>query len=177
MTSHWKRPVATGSKVVLLLVVLGGAISCRDEIAMPAPAPQRNYRESDDWIKPGRNIRLKAGVGPGRNTDTFVVFNAEAFALNLLDDVWLSVHAPNAEVRPDGPYIGDGRHGWTVYLRCPAPRTIPANSRVEISFDSCRITTYEPGRGARLAGYHLAAREGYADSHVEGGGQVVRKAK
>jgi hypothetical protein len=159
----------------LVLLMLASTASCGGDIAMPEPARPRTYRESDDWIKPGRNIRLKAGVGPGSTAGTFVVFNEEAFPLTLVDDVWLSLRALDFVVRKDGPYIGDGRFGWYVYLRCAAPRTIPVNARIEISFDACRITTYEPGPEAVLNGYHLAAQEGFADSHIEGGYTIVRK--
>src|SRR5688500_3103781 len=92
---------------VLVLLVLAGTSSCGGDIAMPVPARPRTHRESDDWIKPGQNIRLKAFVGAGRSVGTFLVFNEEAFPLTLLDDVWLFVYAPNVEVRKDGPYIGD----------------------------------------------------------------------
>ena len=47
----------------------------------------------------------------------------EPFAWTLLDDVWLSVWAPNVQVRQDGPYIRYYRDGGGsfVHLRCPMP--------------------------------------------------------
>src|SRR4051812_16463897 len=81
----------------LLCLILAGSNACRaDEMALPTPAPLRIHRESDDWIKAGRNIELKAGVGPGSTGRTFVVANEEAFPLTLVDDVWLWLGAPNA---------------------------------------------------------------------------------
>ncbi len=85
------------------------------------------------------------------------------------------VSAPNAEVRTEGPYIGDGRDGWHVYLRCPGPRVIPSGGEIEILFDTCSPTTYEPGPKAQLRGFRLTAREGYYETAIEGGPRVLRK--
>ena len=97
----------------------------------------------------------------------------ETFSLTLLDDVWLSISAPNVAMRSDGPYIGDGRGGWFVYLRCPTPRVIPAGGDIEISYNACAATTYEPGLDARLESFHLVAREGYRQGDFDHSGPVV----
>ena len=103
------------------------------------------------------------------------VQNGEAFDLTLLDDIWLTLSAPNAEVRTGGPYIGDGRHGWYVYLRYPVPHSIPVGREIEIPYNACSATTYEPGPGARVIGFRLTAREGYRDTAIEGGpSEIVR---
>jgi hypothetical protein len=117
------------------------------------------------------------GVSFGADHETVQIINNEPFALTLLDDVWLTVSAPNVEMRHGGPYIIDRRHGWFVYLRCPTPRRIPPGTRIEFSFDECLATTYEPGSGGRLIGYRLVAREGYLESGIEGGPEIIRKQK
>jgi hypothetical protein len=102
------------------------------------------------------------------------VRNGEKFNLTLLDDVWLSVIAPNAEVSTEGPYAGKWHDGWIVYLRCPSARTIPVGTEIEIPFDSCAITTYEPGPGALLKGVRVIAREGYRETNISGGIEMRR---
>lgn len=97
--------------------------------------------------------------------------------MTLLDDIWLTLSAPDAEVRQGGPYIGKRRDGWYVHLRCPAPGTLPSGAEVEILYDACSITTYEPGPRARLIGFRLVAREGYRETNIEGGPEVFRKPK
>jgi hypothetical protein len=87
------------------------------------------------------------------------------------------VHAPNADVRQGGPYIGTGRGGWNVELRCPTPRTIPPRAEVEFSTDTCAITTYEPGPGGIVTSYRLVAREGYQYSGLEPGYPIERSVK
>jgi hypothetical protein len=122
-------------------------------------------------------VQLK-GVTLQLLDDRIRVANTETFGLTLLDDIWLTLSAPNAEVRQGGPYIGDGRNGWYVHLRCPTARVIPAGTVVEIRYDACSITTYEPGPGARVIGFRLVAREGYRETAIEGGPvEIVRKRK
>jgi hypothetical protein len=162
----------------LILMVLGSAASCgSSDVTLPEPAPLRPRRESDDWIKPGKMVELR-GVVFQLSDDRMRVANKETFALTLVDDIWLTLYAPNAEVRQGGPYIGDGRDGWYVHLRCPTSRIIPAGTEIEIRYDACSITTYEPGPGARVIGFRLVAREGYRQTHIEGGpAEIVRKPK
>ena len=155
-----------------LILALASITSCGGEIPLPEPAPNRARREHDDWIKPGRMVRLRVGVG--LEPERMRVRNIETFSLTLLDDIWLRLFAPNAKVRPDGPYIGDGRYGWYVYLRCPAARFIPAGGEILISYDACSATTYEPGPGNRVTGFRLTAREGYYETAIEGGGEIAR---
>lgn len=159
---------------MLLAILVGALAACGGDVALPEPAPNRPRKESDDWVKPGRNVRLKFGVSAGPRATTIRIMNVEKFDWTLVDDVWLWVSAPNVQRRPDGPYIGDGRGGWHIYLRCPTAPTIPAGGEIEVSFDACSTTTYEPGPGARLAGVHLAAREGSVDTHIDFGPAVVR---
>jgi hypothetical protein len=109
------------------------------------------------------------GVGFEFLADRMRVANNATFELTLLDDIWLTLSAPNVEVRQGGPYIGDRRDGRYVYLRCPTSRIMPAGTAVEIRYDACAITTYEPGPGARVIGFRLVAREGYRESHIESG--------
>ena len=157
-----------------MLLALGGSASCGGEIPLPEPAPHRPRRERDDWVKPGRMVELR-GVGFALGPERMRVRNHETFSLTLLDDIWLRLSAPNAKVRPDGPYIGDGRDGWYVYLRCPAGRFIPAGGEIAIPYDTCSATTYEPGPGNRVIGFRLTAREGYRETGIEGGGEIVRR--
>src|SRR4051812_40461701 len=100
---------------VLVLSMLACTASCGGEIAVPLQAPEparpRTYRESDEWIKPGHNVRLNAGIDRGSTAGRFVVYNEQAFPLTLVDDVWIGLRAPNVAIRKDGPYIGDGRLG------------------------------------------------------------------
>jgi hypothetical protein len=169
------RHNASGKRSVLLAILVSTVAACGGDVALPKPAPNTPRKEQDDWVKPGRNVRLKAGVGPGLRANTIRITNVETFDWTLVDDVWLRISAPNAQVRRNGPYIGDGRNGWYVYLRCPAPRSIPAGSAIEISFDACSITTYEPGPGARVKGVHVAAREGVFDTNIDFGPEVLRR--
>jgi hypothetical protein len=81
----------------LLLAAMFWTSACGgDDITPPKPAPpMRPYRESDDWVKPGRNVRLKGGVGPGTNEGNFRIYNEDTFAYTLLDDIWLGIRSPN----------------------------------------------------------------------------------
>jgi hypothetical protein len=162
-------------KGLMLVVLLGSAKSCGGDIALPEPArpPGVRRRESDDWIKPGKMVQLK-GVGLRFGPKEMRLVNAETFGLTLLDDIWLTLYAPNVEPRQGGPDIGDGRDGWYVHLRCPTSRSIPAGAEIPIPYDKCFITTYEPGPGNRLIGFRIVAREGYSETHIEGGGEIVR---
>ena len=120
----------------MLLVIC--QIACANgEIDFPKPTPLRASRESDDWVKPGRQQLLKSASG-SRRPNTMVVQNMEPFAWTLLDDIWLNVWAPNVQVRQDGPYIRFFRNGggWYVFLKCPTPVSrIPAGGEIEIAFD------------------------------------------
>jgi transposase-like protein len=49
-----------------LCALLACAASCGGDVTPPEPARPRTHRESDDWIKPGRNLQLRAGVRSGR---------------------------------------------------------------------------------------------------------------
>ena len=162
-------------KTLSLVVLLSSPASCGGDIALPTPPrrPGVMRRERDAWVKPGNMVQLR-GVGLRFGTTEMRLVNSEAFGLTLLDDIWLTLHAPNAEVRQDGPYIGDGRRGWYVHLRCPTSRIIPAGADIEIPYDTCFITTYEPGPGNRLIGFRIVAREGYRETAIEGGGEIVR---
>jgi hypothetical protein len=162
------------SNGILILLILGGASSCSSDIPLPKPPPLRLRRESDDWVKPGKRVELR-GVAFKLGKDRMRVLNAEAFDLTLLDDIWLTLSAPNVDVKPGGPYIGDGRDGWYVYLRCPAPSSVLAGSEIEIAYDACSATTYEPGPGNRVIGFRLTAREGHRETHIEGGGEIARR--
>jgi hypothetical protein len=158
-----------------MLLTLGGVTSCGGEIPLPEPAPLRPRRERDDWVKPGKMVQLR-GVSFVPGKDRMRVQNAEAFDLTLLDDIWITLSAPNVKVRKGGPYIGNGRFGWYVYLRCPAPRSIPAGSEIEIEYDACSATTYEPGPGNRVTAIRVTAREGYWRMHFSGSGpEIVRR--
>ena len=160
----------------LMLLALGGASSCGGEIPLPEPAPPGLRNESDDeWFKPGRPVRPRVRVVFNLGEERMRVRNRETFSLTLLDDIWLRLAAPNVEVRKDGPYIGDGRYGWYVHLRCPVPRVIPPGSEIEIPYSACSATTYEPGPGNRVTGFRLTAREGYFETAIEGGGEIVPK--
>jgi len=158
------------------LFVLFGTASCQSEIPLteseiplPKPAPMRVRRERDDWVKPGKMLVLgNVYFRPGR--EAMRILNREPFSIVPLDDIWLLVSAPNAQVRTDGPYIGNGRQGWNVYLRCPAPDVIPGGSEVDVSFQPCLPTTYEPGPGAVVIGARLTAREGYRELPFGEGG-------
>jgi hypothetical protein len=75
------------------------------EIPLPEPAPRKVRREPDDWIKPGRDVHLR-GIELRLGLNGIRVRNGEEFTLTLVDDVWLSVIAPNADVRTEGPYVG-----------------------------------------------------------------------
>jgi hypothetical protein len=167
MRCPWTRCV-TAALIVALLT------ACENDIPLPEPAPQRIRRESDDWVKPGKMVQLR-GLFPILEQDHFRIPNRESFDVMLIDDVWLSVSAPNVVVKSDGPYIGNGRNGWHVYLRCPAAGVIPAGSEITISYDTCVATTYEPGPGAQLRGFRVTAREGYFETAIEGGPVIIRK--
>jgi hypothetical protein len=154
-------------------------IACTEgDVVLPTPAPISTHRERDDWVKPGPGGLLKFGLG-SRRPNTIVLQNMESFAWRLLDDVWLNVWAPNVQVRQGGPYIPYFRDGggWYVHLRCPMPVTrIRPGVEIEIAFDRCFFTTYDPGPGARVKGLYLAAREGSISTSIEGltGPEVVR---
>lgn len=137
-------------------------------------APRRLRRESDDWVKPGKMVHLR-GVVFNLGDERMRVRNEETFDLNLIDDVWLTLSAPNAEVRDGGPHIGDRRSDWSVHLRCPVPQLIPASGEIEIAYSACSTTTYEPGPGNRVTAFRLTAREGYRETAIEGGGEIVRR--
>src|SRR5262245_40418730 len=109
------------------------AVSCGNDVTFPEPAPLRQRREHDDWVKPGKMVQLR-GVAFQFSTDRMRITNKEAFGLTLLDDIWLTLSAPTAEVRTGGPYIGNGRDGWFVSLRCPVPDSISAGVEIEISY-------------------------------------------
>jgi hypothetical protein len=116
----------------------------------------------------------QGGIAEAPDGRTFRLVNNDDFTWNLLDDVWLTVKAPNVQIKSNGPYIGDGRHGWYVYLRCPTPRVILPGTDVEISLDACHPTTYEPGPGARVTAYRIVAKEGARGGGMEGGFPLVR---
>ncbi len=154
-------------------------LSLRRRIRIPPthtapPTAARPHRESDDWVKPGHNVRLKGGIAPGQHRNTFRVVNQETFAWTLLDDIWLGASLQNGQLTPQGSVLGDR---LDVFLRCTAPRTIPPGVDVEISFDACRATTTEPGPDASLTSYYIVAKEGYAQSHIEGGAGYFRDRK
>jgi hypothetical protein len=157
---------------VLILLVLAGVTSCGGEIPLPEPAPLRAQRETDDWVKPGKMVQLRRITFVFRQ-ERMRIQNGEAFDVTPLDDIWLRLSAPNAAVRRGGPYIGDRRRGWYVYLRCPVPHSIPVGQEIEIPYDACAATTYEPGPGASLIGVRLTAREGYFEEALEGTGEFV----
>jgi len=163
----------------LLLGVVSGTSACDDsEIALPKPPPHRIFRETDvedAWINPGRNVFLNGGLVPGTDATTFGVMNRDTFAWSLSDDIWLHVHAPNASVRREG--IGSRRETWYVYLRCAAPRSIPSDTIVQISFDACRPAPYEAGPGAEIFGYRIVAEQGFQQGGIEGGPFVHRSAE
>jgi hypothetical protein len=152
------------------------ATGCRNEMRWPEAAPTHPRREHDDWLKPGTKVQLRGVVFQSGN-ESVRISNYEPFALTLLDDVWLTISAPNVEMRHGGPYILDRRHAWFVYLRCPTARKVPAGANMEIQYNQCLVTTFEPGAGARLIGYRLVAREGYVETHIEGGPEIIRSQK
>lgn len=139
--------------------------SSENATPLPKPAPLRARRERDDWLKPGKDVHLQAvSVRPLPNG--LRVQNGEPFDLMLMDDVRLSVIAPNADVRTNGPYVPFYKDdGWLLHLRCPAPRIIGKGTDIDILYESCAATTYEPGPGARLLGFHLVAREGFRETN------------
>ena len=166
--------VPLSKTVGLLLLMIAGIASCGGDIAIPEPAKPRRYRERRlDQARPQHSIEgwCRSRV----NRRDICCFQRRSISTDACRRYMAPGRAPNVVVRKDGPYIGHGRLGWYVYLRCPAPLTIPVSARIEISFDACRITTYEPGPEAVLNGYHLAAQEGVADSHMEPGYTIVRK--
>ena len=80
---------------------------------------------------------LRGGIWYGSRANTFRVVNDDTFTWNLLDDVWLGVKAPHVKVRQDGPYIGDGRHGW--YSTSDAPRREPSPLAPLSRYDQMRV--------------------------------------
>ena len=162
---------AMKSRLIVYCLVAGIAAGCNQDrdrpIDLPEPPPPHVHQESEDWIKPGANVILRGGITYGSHANTFRVVNDDTFTWNLLDDVRLGVLAPNVKVRQDGPYIGDGRHGWYINLRCSTPRTIPAGATVEVRADACHPTTYDPGAGALVTSYRIVAREGSKISGIE----------
>jgi hypothetical protein len=159
---------------LLLMLSVACTVGCQSDVAWPEPARPARRRERDDWIKPGRMVQLRRVSLRSRGVDTMRVRNDEPFDVTLLDDIRLTVSAPHVQTRRGGPYIGDRRHAWYVYLRCPTSRTIPSGSQIEFSVKECLITTYEPGPDAQLIGFRLVAREGFVQTGIEGGPPIVR---
>lgn len=150
------------------LVMVTGMAACTRDIALPEPKRLVQHRESHDWIKPGARVPLRGALRSGARGTAIRITNIESFAWTPVDDAWLSVSAPNVQMRPDGPYIEwTGR--WHVFLRCPTPRTIPAGAAFEIPYDACVATTYEPGTSAHVVGIYLAAQEGALSLSIGGG--------
>jgi hypothetical protein len=116
-------------------------------------------------------VPLKVGV-TDYEPERLQLRNNETFSLTLLDDVWLSVSAPNVALRSEGPFI-EWRGGWFVYLRCQTPRVIPPGGNIEIIYSACSATTYEPGVDARLEAFNLVAREGYRQGDFDHSGPVI----
>jgi hypothetical protein len=159
----------------LLLTALFETGACGADIMPPAPPPVPSptvHKESDDWVKPGTKVKLKGGIAPGRQANTFRVVNNDTFAWTLLDDIWLGVRSPNGQFSREGSVFGDDSY---MYLRCPAPRTIPPGADIEMSFDACRATTAEPGPDAVLNSFYIVAKEGYSQVHIDFGGRIRRQ--
>jgi hypothetical protein len=145
-----------------MLLVLCSVVSCGGDLTWPEPAaPIKPRREHEERVKPEKNVQLR-GVGFQFGNDTMRVRNEEKFSLTLLDDIVLTLSAPNAEY---------------VRLRCRTPRSLPSGTEIEISYNLCSITTNEPGPHARVTGFRLVAREGHRETNIEGGPEILGKPK
>ena len=156
----------------MIAATLGiGAVACSQDTPLPEPA--RPQPKHDVRIQQERRVPLKAFLAPGATASVLRVRNMEPFILTLLDDISLFVNVATTLV-PSGHYVSSG-HG--VELRCPAPRTIPADGEIEFSVESCVPTTYDPGPGGRVSGYSFATREGFVQGGIEPGFDLVRSSK
>jgi hypothetical protein len=65
------------------LLAVSSACGGRDIELPERPHPTPPHRESDDWVKPEKNIQLKGGLAWGHREGTFRVVNLEPFAWTL----------------------------------------------------------------------------------------------
>jgi hypothetical protein len=159
-----------------LVLTIGCIAVCgcgsNNDLSLPTPAPQvqrlePTLREWNERVKPGVRASLYGTFQATSKSHTFEIINLDTFSWNLLDDLWLWVGWRSA----DGPVSGGSLH---ANLRCPTPRLILPGARVEISMDTCRAISAEPGPWATITGYSIVAKEGSLNLAMEPGFPLVR---